>query len=166
MRSKIKYVISILFLALIMPSYIYASELRHIRPIPTPGVPPRKALPPEKIKPVPRELVEDAVKELIQAWNNNNLEEVLSEDFYDKDLLLDAMSEKVPRDAELRILSIQGIQTLSQHVEVEPSGEKWLVSTVSATVRTQVEFNDPDTGFQRREGTNEYIFLVKEKVEE
>lgn len=142
-----------------------ASEFRLIRPIPTPKAPPEKAVPVEKIRPVDREVVEGAVRELIQAWNNKNIEGVVGEEFYDKSRLSDAMDEKVPRDAELRILSIQGIQTLNQYTEVDPSGARWTVSTVSATVRTQLEFNDPDSGFQRREGTNEYIFMVKEKQE-
>lgn len=167
-RRMYLYILKLLLILIIGLFYLSetlpASELRLIRPIPVPGAPAPGAIPVEKIKPVSRELVENAVRKIVQAWNNKNLEEVLGEDFYDRDLLIDAMSEKVPRDAELRILSIQGIQTLSQHVEVDPSGNRWLISTVSATVRTQVEFNDPDRGFQRREGTNEYIFLVKEKV--
>jgi hypothetical protein len=68
----------------------------------------------------------------------------------------------VPRDAVLRVLGVQGVQTLEQYVQADDSGQAMLVSRVSATVRTQVEFDDPAAGFQRREGTNEIVLLVKE----
>ena len=35
------------------------------------------------------------------------------------------------------------------------------VSRVSATVRTQIEYNDPRTGFQRLDGTNELVLVVR-----
>jgi len=40
-----------------------------------------------------------------------------------------------------------------------------LMTTMKAfgvTLRTQIEFNDPALGFQRREGLNEAIFTLKE----
>ena len=46
--------------------------------------------------------------------------------------------------------------------------EQWrheglLVSRVSVTVRTQVEFNDPVAGFQARDGTNELVMTLKSR---
>ncbi|HRA23932.1 MAG TPA: hypothetical protein PLK52_10245, partial [Usitatibacteraceae bacterium] len=69
--------------------------------------------------------------------------------------LADAMQAKVPRDASLRVTAIQGWQVLDQ----------WrlggaLVSRVSVTVRTQVEFSDA-AGFQARDGTNEWVMTIR-----
>jgi len=38
------------------------------------------------------------------------------------------------------------------------------VSTVSVIVLTQIEFSDPQTGFQRLDGTNEWTFRVTERL--
>ncbi len=87
---------------------------------------------------------------------------MLATNFYDKSRLLDALNTNYPRDAKLRILAVQGVQTLAQYVQAGAGGVEQLVSRVSVTARTQVEFNDPRTGAQRLEGTNEYILLFTE----
>ena len=40
-----------------------------------------------------------------------------------------------------------------------------LVSTVSALVRAQLEFDDPLRGFQRREGSNELLLRIREPLQ-
>ena len=67
----------------------------------------------------------------------------------------------VPRDAGLRIVSIQGSQILTQYTMAGPDGQQALYSRVSVTVRTQVEYNDAQKGFQRLEGTNDLVLLFK-----
>ena len=86
--------------------------------------------------------------------------ETLSEQFYDKSRLLDVVQTGVPRDATLKIQSIQGIQTYQQYIVPSSDGGRGeMVSIVSVTVRTQVEFNSP-TGFTRLPGINEFILEV------
>lgn len=142
----------------------YAQEFRGINPIATPkaaGKLPADAKQVKERKPVDLQKLADAIKDIMASWNTPKLASRLSDNFYDKDRLLDALNTKVPRDARLSILSIQGIQILDQYVIPGQSGAPdTYVSTVSATVRTQVEFNDPVNGFQRLDGTNEYILKV------
>jgi len=144
---------------------VYASEFRSFRPILTPAsVPKAGALAATLrpgIKPVSRKLAEKAVGKIIAAWNGNHIGSVLGDEFFDKSRLSDAMNSKVPRDAQLEILAIQDVQTLQQKIADSPSG-KLLVSRVSVTVRTQLTFNDPRNGYQRREGVNEYIMRIKQ----
>ncbi|OGT01098.1 MAG: hypothetical protein A3F73_12135 [Gallionellales bacterium RIFCSPLOWO2_12_FULL_59_22] len=125
-----------------------------------------QALPPgaraaASARPVSRAKVEAAVKQIASAWNTQQLEPLLAKNFYDKRRLMDSLGTIVPRDAKLRVLGIQGVQTLNQYVQAGARGEQ-LVSRVSATLRTQVEFNDPSSGFRRLEGDNEVILLVYE----
>jgi hypothetical protein len=140
-----------------------AREFRTFKSIRTPKALPEGAKVGKEIQPVDRKIMEGAVKKLMRSWNTAGMENMLAEDFFDKSRLFDSIDDKVPRDAKLSILSIQGIQTLSQQIQTDTAGAEIVVSTVSATVKTQLEFNDETDGFQRREGTNEYIFRVKQR---
>lgn len=120
---------------------------------------------PANTQPVSREAGAKAVSQLVDAWNQGNLSEVLSENFYDKSQLLDAIATDVPKDASLRLVSVRSVQTLSQRVEDDPQFGQVLVSQISATARTQVEFNDPDTGsLVNRPGENEFILEVRQRM--
>ncbi len=153
----------ILVFILMMIQGIEASEFRRIRPIPAPSKKvPGVTKPMKKFIPVSREVVENAMKKIVKAWSRNEIQKVLGKEFYDRERLRDAMNTKVPRDARLDILSIQAIQTLDQRIEKTDAGEV-VVSTVSVTAKTEVLYNDPDNGFRRLEGTNEYIVRVKVK---
>jgi len=157
-RLKIT-ILSLVFLVLPL-SAAYSAEFRAVRPILTPSAMSKYPGAVRVMRPLPRRLIEKAVAQVVAGWNEKSLEGVLGDEFYDSSRLEDAMSEKVARDAELKVLSIQGVQTLGQRIERTETG-KVLVSTVSARVRTQIEFNDPVNGFQRREGTNEYVFTIR-----
>ncbi len=141
-----------------------AQEVRRFNRIVTPLAAP--ALPPgaravASARPVPRAKVESAVEQITTAWNTPRLEPLLAESFYDKQRLMDSLGTLVPRDAKLRVLGIQGVKTLNQYVQADARGEQ-LVSRVSVTLRTQVEFNDPRDGFRRLEGDNEVVLRVFE----
>jgi hypothetical protein len=155
----------ILIVGQTLTSFSFASEFRAFRPILTPmqSQPGGKAVPARQLKPVSRQAAEKAVNKLLTAWNGKNLDQVLGDEFYDKSRLNDAMGSKVPRDAELSLLAIQDTQTLQQQVVDSPSG-KLLVSTISVTARTQLTFNDPTAGYQRREGVNEYIMRIRQRL--
>ncbi len=157
-----KSIMIVVFL-LMMTQGVEASEFRRIRPIPAPSKKgPEVIKPLKKFIPLNREVVENAMKKIVNFWSRNDLQKVLGKEFYDRERLQDAMNSKVPRDARLDILSIQGIQTLGQEIVKGEKGEM-VVSTVSVTARTEVLYNDPQKGLQRLEGTNEYIIRIKEK---
>ena len=57
------------------------------------------------------------------------------------------------------------MQTLNQHIEADTdAGGDVLVSTVSAVIRSEFQFNDTEDGFSRLDGTAEYIFLIKQRL--
>jgi len=147
---------------------IQASEFRSIQPVLTAAMAQggQSLAPGEKrvaLKPIPRKVAKQAADKIMAAWNGNHMDSVLGKEFFDKSQLSDAMNSKVPRDARLSVLSIQDVQTLAQKTADSPQG-RLLVSTVTITLKTQLTFNDPVNGFQRREGTNEYTMRIKQRM--
>jgi hypothetical protein len=135
-----------------------AQEGRAFNPIARPAA--RPALPDGAVRvtppvPVPRERIEEAVATVAKAWSERRLDAVLSPGFQRRAELADAIQVKVPRDASLRVTAIPGWQVLDQW---RLGGS--LVSRVSVTVRTQVEFSDA-AGFQARDGTNEWVMTIR-----
>ena len=143
-----------------------ARQFRVVQPILRPAALPRGAERVFPANPIDRRVVRSAVESVVGAWYGGDLETLLDERFANRSRLLDTIAEVVPRDARLRILSIRGISTLDQFRQRLPGGGMRLVSTISAVVRTQLEFNDPSEGFQRLAGTNEFIFRVEERLRE
>lgn len=142
-----------------------ARQFRLLTPITSPELRstqiPEGTKPVDNIQPLPRQEVEPLVREVIEQWNTSEMANTISDQFYDKSRLMDVMDTGVPRDAKLRIQSIQGIQTLEQYIKPGAGNERGdLVSIVSATVRTQLEFNSSTSGFVSRTGTNEFILEV------
>ncbi len=154
---------TLLIIVTVVACSVLAREFRTFKTIPTPKVMPKGAEVVEQMKPVDRRIMEKVINKLMASWNTPGMEKFLGEDFFDKSRLVDAMDDKVPRDARLRILSIQGIQTQGQYIQKDASGREWVESIVTAIVTTQLEFNDPISGFQRREGVNEYTFRIRKK---
>ena len=165
-NSKVTSLLIILFLVSTFVLKADARQFRQINPIASPinarSVLPDGAKAVKVSQAVDREQIAGAVNQLLSKWNNGELESTLSEEFFDKSRLIDAVDTVVPRDATLRVQSIQGVQTLQQYLvpSEEAEGREDLVSIVSATVRTQLEFNDPAEGYVRRQGVNEFILKV------
>ena len=134
-----------------------AREFRSIQPIARPGALPAGAQAMAEPLPVPRSEVEQAVHAVARAWNTGEMDPLLSDDFASKSRLLDTLAEVVPRDARLAVLGIGAVSTLEQYRQ-----EGRAVSTVSAVVHSQIEFNDPLAGFVRLPGRAEWYFRVEE----
>ena len=135
-----------------------ARSFRSIEPIAQPGMAPAGASPVAAIQAVDRALVEQAVRDVARAWNSGELSELLADDFASKSRLEDTIAEVVPRDATLTVLGIQAVSTLDQYRQADGK----IVSTVSAVVRSQIEYNAPEAGYQRREGTGEWYFRIEQ----
>jgi len=142
MQYKSLIIFVLLLIIVLMASISYASEFRKITPIFSNQRSDDENINAVQIKPVDRSIVEAALQSLIDSWNQLNLEEKLSDEFYDKTLFLDTIQEKVPLDAQLRILSIESIRTINQYLESNSKDQIIIVSTVSALVRTQIEYTD------------------------
>lgn len=139
-----------------------AQESRVLRPIERPEA--RAPLPAGAVRLAPfqavsRERIEKVVAEILAAWGERRLDAVLAEGFYDRERLRDAIEVRVPRDASLRLIAIQGWQVVDQY-----RIGRIVVSKVSITVRTQLEWQDPSRGLQRREGVNDFLVTLGDRV--
>jgi hypothetical protein len=88
----------------------------------------------------------------------------LGEELYDSARLTQAVQRNVPKDAKLRLLSVQGVQTLQQY-RLEPtanSGGK-LVSVVTALANTQLEYQGAN-GLVSLPGRNEYRLKITQAL--
>ncbi len=169
-----KFLTFILLIAAFLTTSTNAGEMRRYNPIRTPvlvasllpEIPPGAEFVKE-IMPIDRQIASKAVKDFAEAWNTPNMLNLLDSDFFDKSLLNNAMASKtkVPSDARLRLLSIQGIHTLQQVIASDPVYDRILHSIVLVTAKTQIEFNDAGEGFVRLPGTNDFLLQVKEKLE-
>ncbi|NKB37316.1 MAG: hypothetical protein GKR93_09120 [Gammaproteobacteria bacterium] len=149
-------------------SNVMDSEARQLRTISAPAKIKMKlpdgAIPVDEARDLDRRQISAAVEQVVSLWNQGDTASTLSERFFDKSRLSDAIDSLVPRDATLRIQSVQGVRTLEQYLLPSSKGNR-LVSVVSATVRTQLEFNDPSTGFVQRQGVNEFILQISQPAQ-
>ncbi len=147
-----------------------AQGFRFIQPIPAPDAQLREAIQQGQqlrgsaipgLRQVPREVVEEAVRKIYAAYNTPDFRQYLSERFYDPERLLDAVNEKVPREAKLRLISVNSAQTVSQQAAKDEEGRTVIESLVMVVVRAQIEFTTV-AGFQRREGESELVLRFRE----
>ncbi|MEQ8230263.1 MAG: hypothetical protein RKL32_00995, partial [Gammaproteobacteria bacterium] len=103
-----------------------------------------------------------ALARVLAAWNDGDIARHLGDGFYDRDRLADNIEALVRRDARLVLQAVQGVQTLSQYIEPDPlrPGRARLVSRVSVTARTQVEYEAATGRFVRRSGINEFLLRI------
>lgn len=142
-----------------------ATEFRSFRSIPARGSTPEGTVAVKRFVPVDKEVVAAAVTQVLEAWNTPAFTAYVGEDFYDRTRFVDATAT-IPKDARLEVLSVSNIHLVNQYVR--PAAEEGMpdirITQVSVTARTQEVFNDPEAGYQRIEGTNEYIITVEEDV--
>jgi hypothetical protein len=164
MINLLRTLLVIIVSAGLCSTLVAAQEFRTLNAIPTPGKTPAGMLPAEEIRPIAPAAAADSVKKVMNAWNGGGIQQHLGDDFYDKSGLADAINIKVPKDAAIRIMSVQGIQTLQQFQRKKDGGGQETISEVSVTADTQVEYNDPTKGFVKFGGVNEYIIRIKEET--
>lgn len=117
-----------------------------------------------QVENIPADDVRAAVENLSESWNSGDISGFVSDDFDDAQRFNQNMTVEVPRDARLRLESVQGVQTVRQIVAPDGAGGRVRISTVTATASTRLEFNDPAAGFLSIPGTNEFTFEVREPV--
>ncbi len=153
-------------LAMTQANTVLGREFRTMNTVNAAASLPEGARAVEQFEPVAQELVHKAVSQLMASWATPEMQAYLSKDFYDKQRLEDVIDTLVPRDADVRIMAVQGIQTLQQHEEAVPGdpAARQRVSRVSVTVRTQLEYNDASGVLVTLPGTTEYILKFKEII--
>lgn len=142
-----------------LPCGAHASEFREINRINRAGALPDGAKGVAAPIPVSREEIRRDIEKILASWNTPAMEGLLSEKFHNKDRLLDTVSTFAGRDARLRLLSLQNINTLQQYQE---GGQ--LVSRVSVIARTQIEYTTPTAGARTADGTVEYILKIRQPL--
>ena len=163
LRSRIPPALWAALALVLFASTSSAREFRTLNEIRAASLPPDGATTVEQFVPVDQRLVNEAVEQIMRQWSTPQA--YLNKDFYDASRLEDVLDTLVPRDALVRILSVQGVQTLQQFQErEETTGELVRVSRVSVTVRTQLEYNDPASGLVTLPGTTEYILKFREPI--
>lgn len=155
-----------LFLVILLSSPLHARDFRNIIKIPvapTGFVSDSVGTDRAKFKQIDQHLIEQSVRKIVASWNNNTLSEYLADNFQDKILLINTIRRSVPRDASLRVLSVQGVSTLEQkELKQQKDKNKQLQSIVIATVELQIEFSDPFNGFVRLPHTSQFYLQVTE----
>lgn len=144
-------------------------ELRQFTPIRTKVSVARK-LPPggrivEPVQPLPEGTFGRSAEAIANTWNLEGFHKLLSESFYNKSRLDDAMRTQTAKDARLRILNRHDANIISQVIVPDSDGGHLRISTVSVVLDTRAEFNDPRNGFISVPGTNEMIMEIAEKIE-
>lgn len=122
--------------------------------------------PAETVIPIKKNKVKKLMRKLARSWNSSDLASYLSNEFIDKNRLLDTIRESVPRDGKLRILSVRGVEILKQFIKpASEDTEGYRFSLVNAKVKTQVEYNDANQGrVKSKADTQEYLLFIREKL--
>ena len=160
MRFTARCSVIVALVAVSVTDTVQARQFRSIRPLATPEKMAPNAVPTKRFRRLKASVVRAAVRQIAHAWNTGQLSPMLSrEKFYNRSRLLDALSIVVPNDAKLRVVSVGGVTTLQQYSE-PINGRRRQVNIVSAIVNTQLEFHDPNNGFVKIPGRNEFVLEI------
>lgn len=119
--------------------------------------------------PLPRDDVRRALQKVFDEWAGPGLRGKLSWHFVRADQLADAARVYVPRKARVRVQGVSNIQINEQAIMrgQAPDGRDLLVSRVTTTARTQVEFNNPfNQEFTTLIGTNDFVLQIFHAIEQ
>ena len=144
----------------------HSQECRRIQPIASPVAADTPivegATKVREVRAIDRQVVEKTMQQIAESWNTPEMAKKLAAGFYDKDRLMDSMNANAPVDARLRFLSVGSYRVLRQEIKPEADGDR-LISRVSVIAKSQIEYNDPVNGFQRRQGEQEYIVKITQR---
>lgn len=140
------------------------SQFRQFEPIATPEPTPQGFVPTEELITLPRPLIEQELRQFFANWNQEDLRDHLSEQFFDRSRLSDEINAIVPPDAQLRLLALQAVDVTDQFEKLDQDGHRILITRITAVAQTQTEFTNTNGTFQRLEGTHQYRFTITAKI--
>lgn len=170
-----------LVLVAIEPAFLASSDAREFRRaqrIKSPqllSVGPATNLPPltgariDGRIPLPKDHVRRALQKVFDAWSGPGLRGKLSWHFVRADQLADAARIYVPRNARVRVEGVSNVQINEQAIMrgQAPDGRDLLVSRVTTTARTKVEFNNPfNQNFTTLVGSNDFVLQIFHAIEQ
>ena len=157
-------ILALLVLVLLAPAMAEAQKVRIFKKIAAPEQPPEGTELIEEMAPPDPATAQAAITEALQGWNEPGFGGSISEDFQDKDRLLDNFSNDVPLDAELRVTGVRNYQPMQQFGRIGDNGNVELTTRVQFTADTEIQFNDPARGFRRLTGTNDFVADIVEEL--
>ena len=164
MQRLVSSLFFVLFILFIFPVFVAGQEMRALNPVATPARLKKDGQAVAQPVPLKIEEVRANIDRTFSTWNNGDVSNVLADNFYDKSRFSDSMQTNIPKDSKVKVMGMGSVQTLEQRIVTDPSGGRSRVTLGSVTVNSQVEFNDPKSGFVRVPGTNEIIFEMTEKL--
>ncbi|MGE0254265.1 MAG: hypothetical protein AB7N54_08175 [Alphaproteobacteria bacterium] len=150
--------------ATFLPTPGTTAEFRRRLAIPAPTELAPGARPVATPQPVDRKIIAASVEQIFAAFSDGGrgIDRLLADDFANRQRFIDDIGVRVPRDARLRVIAVQSVRTMEQVEATRADGRPVRISRVVATVRSQLEYNDPTTGFRRLEGVADYIFRIEQ----
>lgn len=160
-------IIAFILLFSVLPAL--GQELRLFTPIKSKQAIVRKLAPGahmvEPPQPLPAGTINHFAETVANTWNTADFQKLVSESFYNKSRLDDAMGAQTAKDAQLKILGKHNASILSQIITPDQNGGRLRVSVISVVLDSRAEFTDARNGFVSVPGTNEMIMEVVEKIE-
>ena len=157
-------IIALALALMLAPVAADAQKVRIFKKIAAPDRPPEGTELIEEMAPPDPATAQAAIADALQNWNEPGFGGSLSEDFQDKERLLDNFANDVPLDAELRVTSVRNYQPMQQFGRIGDNGNVELTTRVQFTADTEIQFNDPARGFRRLTGTNDFVADIVEEL--
>jgi hypothetical protein len=107
-----------------------------------------------------RQRVQQALEQVLTAWNSGGLQHYLATDFYDGQRLTDNLAQRIPQDAKLKLMQLEGFQIIKDEVVSTQNQEQARAWLTSVDAVTQIEFNDPLAGFVQLRGKQRFTLRL------
>ena len=107
-----------------------------------------------------RQRIQQALEQVLVAWNSGSLQHYLATDFYDGHRLSQNLAQRIPQDAKLKLMQLEGYQLLKDEMVTTRNQEHARAWLASVDAVTQIEFNDPLAGFVQLRGKQRFTLRL------
>ena len=107
-----------------------------------------------------RQRVKQALEQVLSAWNSGGLQDYLATDFYDGRRLSENLAQRIPQNAKLKLMQLEGYQIIKDEVVSTQNHEHARAWLTSVDAVTQIEFNDPLAGFVQLRGKQRFTLRI------
>ncbi|MCJ8309902.1 MAG: hypothetical protein HRU27_17980 [Rhizobiaceae bacterium] len=175
--SQLRLWLAILVFVSALSAPLQAREFRQVKRIPSPqllsvgevaNLPSLPGAQVDGMIPIPERDVKRALEKVLNDWGKPGFRGRLSWHFVRGDELADTVRSYVPRDARIRVLGVSSTQINAQAIlrGQAPDGRDLLVSRITTTGRTLVQFNDRSSRqLSSLQGTNDFVLQLFHAIE-
>jgi len=114
------------------------------------------------LEPIDPAFIVKEVEKIVASWNTAGLVDYLDRAFPSRWQLVDVLGRDIPVDAQLQLLNVQNISTLSQNWLNTTPSQRQRESNVVATVNLQIRFIDARKGLITLPHTSQLYLRVVE----